>query len=166
MRAPEARQRLLDHLTTLGIGAPIVDYPAHSTVEEGKALRSQMAGTFTKNLLLRDKKSRLFLLSAHEDTVVDLKTLHTKIGAQGRLGFAAPDVVRTLLDVEPGTVTPLALLNDTAGAVTFVIEKDLLDAEQVNFHPMIQTESIGLSPAQLAAFLDSCAHPPVAVSLT
>jgi Ala-tRNA(Pro) deacylase len=75
-------------------------------VEEGKVLRAQMTGTFTKNLLLRDKKSRLFLLSAHEDTVVDLKTLHTKIGAQGRLGFAAPEVVRTLLDVEPGTVTP------------------------------------------------------------
>lgn len=74
--------------------------------------------------------------------------------------------MRTLLDVEPGTVTPLALLNDTDGAVTFVIDADLLDAEQLNFHPMIQTESIGLSPAQLAAFLDSCAHPPLPVSLS
>lgn len=90
MSAPEARRRLLDHLAALGIDAPIVDYPAHSTVEEGKTLRAQMTGTFTKNLLLRDKKSRLFLLSAHEDTAVDLKTLHTRIGAQGRLGFAAP----------------------------------------------------------------------------
>ena len=166
MSASDARQRLLDHLASLGIEAPIVDYPAHSTVEEGKALRAQMTGTFTKNLLLRDKKSRLFLLSAHEDTVVDLKTLHTKIGAQGRLGFAAPEVVRTLLDVEPGTVTPLALLNDTDGAVIFVIEEDLLDAEQVNFHPMIQPESIGLSPTELIKFLDSCNHSPLLVTLT
>jgi Ala-tRNA(Pro) deacylase len=135
-------------------------------VEEDKVLRAQMTGTFTKNLLLRDKKSRLFLLSAHEDTVVDLKTLHTKIGAQGRLGFAAPEVVRTLLDVEPGTVTPLALLNDTDGAITFIIEEDLLEAEQVNFHPMIQTESIGLSPTELIKFLDSCNHSPLPVRLT
>ncbi len=81
------RHRLVSYLTGLGIQAPIVDYPSHSTVEQGKARRGQMSGTFTKNLLLRDKKNRLFLLTAHEDAAVDLKTLHRRIGAQGRVGF-------------------------------------------------------------------------------
>jgi Ala-tRNA(Pro) deacylase len=109
----------------------------------GRCGRGTATSTSTRPGTTSDKKSRLFLLSAHEDTVVDLKTLHTKIGAQGRLGFAAPEVVRTLLDVEPGTVTPLALLNDTDGAITFIIEEDLLEAEQMNFHPSSRLKASG-----------------------
>ena len=82
-----ALDKLLARFAKLGIAAPTVPYPAHQTVEEGKALRGDMAGTFTKNLLLKDKKGRLFLVVAHEDGNVDLKTLHTRIGASGRLGF-------------------------------------------------------------------------------
>jgi Ala-tRNA(Pro) deacylase len=84
------RERLLRRLDELGIAATMVPYPAHRTVEEGKALRGRMAGTFTKNLLLKDKKGRLFLVAAHEDRVIDLKTLHSRIGASGRVGFARP----------------------------------------------------------------------------
>src|SRR3546814_1771442 len=83
-----ARDRLFQRFAQLGIDAPTVPYPAHRTVEEGKILRGPMAGTFTKNLLLRDKKDRLFLFSIHEDRALDLKTLHTRVGANGRLGFA------------------------------------------------------------------------------
>ncbi|WP_432540742.1 prolyl-tRNA synthetase associated domain-containing protein [Kineococcus sp. SYSU DK002] len=162
-----SRQRLLDQLSELGIETSVVDYPAHSTVEEGKALRAQMhmSGTFTKNLFLRDKKNRLFLVSAHEDTAVDLKTLHTRIGAQGRLGFASPELMRDLLAIEPGTVTPMGLMNDTSGVVTCVLEERLLGEEQINFHPMVHTESIGLSPQELLTFLASCDHSPTVVQL-
>jgi Ala-tRNA(Pro) deacylase len=124
-----------------------------------------LAGTFTKNLFLRDKKKRLFLLSVHEDTTVDLTTLHHAIGAQGRLGFASPELMSGLLGVSPGTVTPLALMNDAANRVTFVIEETLLSAEQLNFHPMTQTESIGLTPDQLTRFLAQCDHTPVPVKI-
>jgi Ala-tRNA(Pro) deacylase len=74
---------LFQRFHELGIAAETVPYPAHQTVEEGKALRGQMAGTFTKNLLLRDKKKRLFLVVAHEDCALDLKTLHPRVGANG-----------------------------------------------------------------------------------
>ena len=158
------RQRLAERLAQLAIDAPIVPYPAHSTVEEGKQLRGQMAGTFTKNLLLKDKKSRLFLLSVHEDAIVDLKTLHTLLGAQGRLSFASPDLIVALLGVGPGTVTPLALMNDTETVIALVLDASLLDADQINFHPMIHTESIGVTPAQLTTFLDACEHPPLAIA--
>jgi len=84
------RDRLLARLLDLGIDAPVVRYPVHTSIEEGKRLRGSLPGTFTKNLLLKDKKGRLFFVTAFEDTDVDLKSLHTRIGAQGRLGLPPP----------------------------------------------------------------------------
>jgi Ala-tRNA(Pro) deacylase len=157
------RSRLLDFLSGAGIDAPIVRYPAHTTVEEGKRLRGDLPGVFTKNLLLKDKKHALFFITAQEDTEIDLKTLHTKIGARGRLGFAAPDTMIDLLHVTPGTATPLALFNDTSQSVTLVVDQALEGAEQLNFHPMIHTESIGLSWEQFTAFASACGRTPVVV---
>jgi Ala-tRNA(Pro) deacylase len=160
-----SRGRLFARLAELGIAAPIVPYPAHETVEEGKRLRGDMAGAFTKNLLLKDKKGRLFLLAIHEDRELDLKTLHTRIGANGRLGFAAVERMEALLGVSPGALTPLGIIHDETGEVTVVIDNVLLDAEQVNFHPLVQQESIGLSPDALIAFVRSCAREPLIVDL-
>lgn len=81
-----ARTTLLTKLNDLGIDCNIVDYPEHTSIEDGKRLRGNLRGTFTKNLLLKDKKGRLFFVTAYEDTEIDLKTLHRRIGAQGRLG--------------------------------------------------------------------------------
>ncbi|MCC6610916.1 MAG: prolyl-tRNA synthetase associated domain-containing protein [Burkholderiales bacterium] len=158
-----ARARLFDRLSALGIEAPTVPYPAHETVEEGKRLRGDMAGTFTKNLLLRDKKARLYLLSIHEDRALDLKTLHTRIGAKGRLGFAPAERMIESLGVQPGALTPLGLMNDAAQAVTAVIDVSLLQAEQLNFHPLINTESTGIKPAELLRFIRSCGREPMLV---
>lgn len=161
--ASEARTRLFDRFASLGIAAPNVPYPAHETVEEGKRLRGEMAGTFTKNLLLKDKKGRLFLFSIYEDRALDLKTLHLRVGANGRLGFAPAERMIELLGVQPGALTPLGLINDTEGLVTVVIDASLLDAEQVNFHPLINTESTGLRPADLLTFIRSCNREPMIV---
>jgi Ala-tRNA(Pro) deacylase len=161
--ANDLRARLFDRFTSLGIAAPTVPYPAHETVEEGKHLRGEMSGTFTKNLLLRDKKARLFLLSIQEDRVLDLKTLHTRLGANGRLGFAPAERVVKTLGVQPGALTPLGLINDLDGAVTAVIDASLLQAEQVNFHPLINTESTGLRPDDLLRFIRSCGREPMLV---
>lgn len=163
--ATEEKQRLLARLQDLGIEAPIVPYPEHTTVAEGKRLRGDLAGTFTKNLLLKDKRGRLFFLTAFEDTAIDLKTLHTRIGGRGRLGMASADVMHEVLHVTPGTATPLSLMNDTDQLVTLVIDKALDSATQLNFHPMVQTESIGLTPDQFATFVTSCAREPLVVAL-
>jgi Ala-tRNA(Pro) deacylase len=161
----DMRARLFDRFRDLGFDPLIVPYPAHSSVEEGKALRGALSGTFTKNLLLKDKKGRLFLVVAHEDRAVDLRTLHTKIGANGRVGFAGGDQMRTVLGVEPGALTPFAALNDRAGAVTLVIDAGLLTADQLNFHPLVQTESTGIHPGALLAFIRSCDRQPLVVDL-
>lgn len=159
----KARDHLFERFATLAISAPVVAYPAHSTAEEGKALRGDLPGTFTKNLLLKDKKGRLFLIAFHEDRALDLKTLHTLIGANGRLGFAPAERMEALLGVSPGALTPLGIINDTNGLVTVVIDAVLLDSEQINFHPLVQEESVGLAPADLLAFIRSCDREPLVV---
>ena len=163
--AREERDRLIAHLAGIGIDAPVVPYPEHSSIEEGKRLRGDLPGTFTKNLLLKDKKGRLFFVTAFEDTDIDLKSLHTRIGARGRLGFASADLMAERLRVTPGTATPLGLLNDTENTITLVVDEALAEAEQLNFHPMTHDESIGLSWSQFNAFLASCGREPVVVPL-
>jgi len=159
------RRELFDRLASLGIQTRVESYPEHETVAEGKALRGDMAGTFTKNLLLKDKKGQLFLVAAHEDRDIDLKTLHTRIGARGRLGFAGPERMIAALGIEPGALTPLAVLNDEAARVSVVIDADLMEAEQVNFHPLVSTESVGLRPDDLTRFIESCERTPIIVDL-
>lgn len=157
----EARERLFTHFSSLGIAAPTVPYPAHQSVDEGKILRGAMTGTFTKNLLLKDTKSRYFLFAVHEDRVLHLKTLHTRIGAKGQLSFASGERMLELLGVAPGALTPLALITDREGAVTPVIDAALLRATQVNVHPLINTESTGLHPDELLRFVRSCGREPL-----
>lgn len=158
-----AKARLRARFDALGIAAPTVPYPAHQTVEEGKALRGAMAGTFTKNLLLRDKKGQVFLFAIHEDRILDLKTLHGRVRANGRLGFVPAERMLELLGVPPGALTPLGLINDAAGVVAVVIDASLLGTEQVNFHPLVNTESTGLAPEELLAFIRSCGREPVVI---
>jgi len=141
------RERLLDRLASLGIRPEVVPYPAHSTVEEGKALRGNMAGTFTKNLLLKDKKGKLFLLSIHEDRVIDLPA----------------ERMQELLGVVPGALTPMGLINDGDALITAVIDASLMTSAQLNFHPLANTESIGISPAELVSFIRSCRREPLIV---
>jgi len=161
----KAQANLFARFAALGIAAPTVAYPAHATIDEGKRLRGRMAGTFTKNLLLRDKKGRLFLLAIHEDRELNLKTLHTIVGANGRLGFAPGERMVEVLGVAPGALTPLGIINDRDGLVTVVIDAVLLDADQVNFHPLVNTQSTGLSPQELLSFVRSCGREPLVVDL-
>jgi Ala-tRNA(Pro) deacylase len=158
-----ARERLAQRFASLKIEAPTVPYPAHKTVEEGKLLRGAMRGTFTKNLLLKDKKNHLFLLAIHEDRSIDLKRLHRLVGGKGQLSFASAETMIELLGVAPGALTPLGLINDTQGTVTAVIDASLMQAEQVNFHPLINTESTGLRPLDLLNFIRSCGREPVLI---
>ena len=155
------RKRLFDRLADLGIATTTVPYPAHRTVEEGKARRGSMPGQFTKNLLLRDKKGALFLIVVCEDRSIDLKTLHKSIGAQGRLGFSAPDVMRSVLGCEPGSLTPFAVINDLPGQVHVVLDAEMMRADQLNFHPLVNTECTSIAPGDLIAFLKACERSPL-----
>ena len=157
------RERLFGRLSSLGIKAEVVPYPAHSTVEEGKALRGSMAGTFTKNLLLKDKKGKLFLLAIHENRAIDLKSLSSLIGGRGHLSFVAGARMQELLGVVPGALTPMGLIHDSNALITVVVDASLMASAQLNFHPLTNTESMGISPAGLTSFVRSCGHEPLIV---
>lgn len=139
-----------------------VPYPAHSTAEEGRPLRGDMPGTFTTLPAQRQKRTPL-LVVAEETRSIDLRTLHVKIGASARLGFAPPDIVREILGAEPGALTPLALMQDCDHATTVVLDDKLMNA--VDLLPLINTESIGLSPMQLVRFITATGHQRIAVKL-
>ncbi|GAA1331657.1 MULTISPECIES: YbaK/EbsC family protein [Brachybacterium] len=160
------RAIVLEHLASVDVDVRPVPYPEHSTVEEGKRLRGDLPGTFTKNLLLRDKKSNLYFLTAHEDAEIDLRTLHTRIGARGRMGFASVEVMEERLHVGPGTATPLALVHDPDAEITLVVDQGLEHADQLNFHPMVQSESIGLTWEEFTRFAHSTGHPPVLAAMS
>ncbi len=75
-------------------------------------MRGEIPGGHTKNLFVKDKKGRLFLLVLGEETVVDLKRVHEKIGAQGRVSFGSAELLEEVWGVRPGAVTPFGAIND------------------------------------------------------
>ena len=82
---PPRRADLLAFLDRLGIATTTVEHPPLFTVEESRALRGEIAGGHTKNLFLKDKKDRVFLVVAEEDAAIDMKTLHKRIGSAAAL---------------------------------------------------------------------------------
>jgi len=123
------------------------------TVDEARALRGTIPGLHTKNLFLKDKKGGLFLVTVPEDAAVDLKSLHTALGARGRVSFASGELLREVLGVEPGSVTPLALVNDPDHRVTFILHQAFADADPVNVHPLRNTATVTLRRDDFLAFL-------------
>src|SRR5262249_3139964 len=103
---------LFAFLTPLGITHVTVTRPALCTVEQSRELRGTIPGGHTKNLLLKDKKGALFLVTALEDAVIKLKSLHRRLCASGRFSFASTELLRATLGIEPGAVTPFAAMND------------------------------------------------------
>ena len=143
-----------------GIAHETIRHPALFTVEQSKALRGEIEGHHVKNLFLKDKKSQLFLVTARESTVIDLKTLHQVIGGQGRLSFCSAEQLMQHLGVEPGSVTPLSLINDKNHAVRFVLDQALLDGQRINVHPLLNTMTTSIGSDDLVKFLESTGHLP------
>ena len=107
---------------------------------------------------MKDKKSRYFLLTAQEDTEIDLKTLHKLLGAQGRFSFGKADKLLEYLGVTPGAVTAFGIINDRSGDVTFAIDKRLLEHEKINCHPLTNEATTTIARDDLLAFAKTCGH--------
>jgi Ala-tRNA(Pro) deacylase len=90
---PASPDDLIAYLTALGVETSTVDHPPLFTVEDSRNLRGEIAGGHTQNLVVQDKKGRLFLLVLGEETAVDLKRAHEKIGAQGRVTFGSAELL-------------------------------------------------------------------------
>lgn len=152
---------LLARLAELGIETILYRHPPLHTVAESQAQRGRMPGSHIKNLFVRDKKRRYWLVTVPEDAVIDLKALRRILGATGNLSFATAAALAELLGVRPGAVTPFAVINDRSGAVTFALEQSLLDTAPINAHPLHNAATIAVAPSDLLRFVEACNHPPL-----
>jgi len=151
---------LNDFLARHRIDAERFDHPPVMTVEESERLVPTLPGAKTKNLFLRNKKGdRHFLVTVPHDLAVDLNALGARLGA-GRLGFASAERLERHLGITPGSVSLLALVNDAAHAVEFVIDRRLWQADAVHAHPLRNDATMVVPHASLERFLDVTGHPP------
>jgi Ala-tRNA(Pro) deacylase len=155
---PASPDDLFAYLDSLGIEHQTVNHAPVFTVEEARAQHARVAGGYTKNLFLRDKKGALYLVVAPEDAAIELKSLHRLLGATGRFSFASADLMRELLGVEPGSVTPFAVMNDKSGQVTVILDAAMMAHEMLNFHPLMNTGTTTISRDGLLQFLEATGH--------
>ena len=161
---PATEEDLFARLSELGIETETVRHPAVFTVEESKALRGDLPGGHTKNLFLKDKKGALWLVVALEDRAVDMKDLRRRIGS-AQLSFGRPELLKEVLGIDPGSVTPFAVINDTENRVNVVLDAEMMSFQALNFHPLTNTATTSVTPEGLAAFIRSCGHEPAVVAL-
>jgi Ala-tRNA(Pro) deacylase len=163
---PKTPDELFAFLESLGIFVSTVDHPPLFTVAESQSLRGEIAGGHTKNLFLKDKKGAYFLVTVEEEAVVDLKTVHTLIGASGRVSFGKPDMLMELLGVAPGAVTVFGAVNDTGGRVKIVLDEGLMREETINAHPLTNEATTSIRRSDLLAFLKAIGHEPHILKVT
>jgi Ala-tRNA(Pro) deacylase len=157
---PASPDELFAYLDSLGVVHKTVRHPPLFTVEESQALRGKIPGAHTKNLFLRDKKGTAFLIVTLEDATIELRSLHRLVGASGRFSFGSADLMRELIGVEPGSVTPFAVINDKLLRVAVVLDAAMMAHAVLNFHPLVNTGTTAISREGLLKFLEATGHKP------
>ena len=158
----KTRPDLIAFFDAHGIDHATTDHVAVFRVGEGEDIKQGIPGAHTKNLFLKDAKGRLWLISAQDDTQIDLKRLHPVIGS-ARLSFGSAELMEEALGVTPGSVTAFAMINGAERDVTFVLDRRLAQAERVNFHPLVNTATTGVSRAGFARFFQALGVTPLVV---
>lgn len=157
--AMDNEDRLFADLNALGIAHVVVEHQAVFTVDESSKIDRDMPGAHTKNLFLKDASGQFWLVTVSAQARVDLKALPVAIGSK-RVSFGKADDMMALLGISPGSVTPLAAINDAAGKVKVVLAADLAAQDRINVHPLRNTATIGLSSADLIRLLTHWDHTP------
>lgn len=163
--APLGSRELLALLESLDIAHRTETHKAVYTVAESRELRADFPGGHSKNLFLRNKKGRMWLVTCLEDRQIDLKRLAEHLGA-GRFSFASAERLMRYLGVIPGAVTPFAVINDRENAVRMVLDAGLLEHDPLNFHPLDNAMTTAVSAEGLLRFLEHAMHPPQIVDLS
>ena len=153
------REDLFARLESLGIETRTRNHAPVFTVEEARALRGEIPGGHCKNLFLKDDKGNIWLIVCLEEAPVDLKAAPAKIGSR-RLSFGKPELLMEVLGVEPGSVTPFALINDAATRVNVVLDAAMMAHDLVNYHPLRNDATTTIRSADLVTFIKSCGHEP------
>ena len=159
-------QRVYQFLDQLGVSYQRIDHPAAMTMEDCQAVDLVLNAATCKNLLLCHRQNTAFyLLLIPGDKVFKTKDLSAQIGSS-RLSFAAPEYMRAYMDITPGSLSVLGLMNDTENHVQLLIDRDVLNGEYIGFHPCINTTTLRLRTADLVnTIIPAMRHVPKLVSL-
>ncbi len=144
--------KLFDHLKELKIEYTLYTHEPVYTVEQAQKT-THVPGVGVKNLFLKDDKKRLYLVVAQFDTMIALKKLAKKLYAP-KLRFAQADLLKKYLGVEPGSVTPLGLINDTNHEIMVIFDAALLDNDLIGVHPLRNNATVTLTPHDLKLFVE------------
>ena len=156
-----------DFLDKLGVAYRRVDHPAAATMQDCEAVDAALGVRMCKNLFLCNRqKTDFYLLLMPGEKPFRTKELSNQLGV-ARLSFGEAEDMTRLLGVMPGAVTVMGLINDTAGAVRLLVDKDLLLDGEIGCHPCVNTSSIAFSMQDLLEkVLPKTGHAFTSVTLT
>ena len=151
-------------LQRLEIAYELHHHEAVFTVEESSKIDANIPGVHCRNLYLRDKKKKNFLVVAANETQVDMKALQDKLGC-ARLSFGSAARLWEFLGIRPGSVCPFTVMNDPDHHVQVVLDAQMMATEIVNYHPLDNRMTIGLAPDDLLKFFAHSGHKPIVLDL-
>lgn len=159
-------ERCYELLGSLGIEFSRVDHEHADTIEACLGIEGALGCRICKNLLLTNRQqTAVYLLLMPGDKPFSTKVLSKQLGVS-RLSFATPEQMLKYLDITPGSVSVLGLMNDSENAVQLVIDRELLADEYLGCHPCINTSSLKLAMSDvLERFLPAVHHEPVFAEL-
>lgn len=162
----EKEIRTYDFLDQLGIDYVRVDHEQADTMEACKEIDAILDTFICKNLFLCNRQKTVFyLLLMPGDKPFKTKELSAQIGSS-RLSFGGPKEMERLLDLTPGSVSVLGLLNDKEGKVNLLVDRDLLEAPDFGCHPCVNTSSLKIKTKDLfEKVIPGMDHEPVFVTL-
>jgi Ala-tRNA(Pro) deacylase len=154
---PTAPEQLLAVLDGLGIEYSLHHHRAVFTVAESEEVDAEIPGTHCRNLFLRDDKKNNFLVVLQNATEVDIKKLPPIIGSK-KLSFGSAERLWDYLGVRPGSVCPYSIINDKDKQVKICLDKSMMETDIVNYHPLLNTMTIGVKTKDLIRFIENCGH--------
>ena len=159
-------QRVYELLNKLDVPFQRIDHPATMTMEACAAVDEALEATICKNLLLCNRQcTQFYLLMLPGDKPFKTSILSKQIGSS-RLSFAAAEYMEEYLDITPGSLSVLGLMNDHENHVELLIDEDLLGGEYIGCHPCINTSSLRLRTKDLMErIIPSTNHIPRLVTL-
>lgn len=151
-------ESVLDYLTVHGISYSIFHHPAVYTSEEADVYTADLPGFRAKNLFLsNNNETRHYLYVCHENQRANLKQLAKKMN-DSRLRFGNEKNMTDFLGITAGALSLLALINDPFDRIRVIIENEVLQAESVLLHPLVNTATVILSREGLNEFLSISGH--------
>ena len=163
---PDKERRVYKLLERLDIPFEGVDHEVAPTIEACRGIEEELGIMPCKNLFLRNRQKTMFyLLLMPGDKKFLTKDLSHQLGIS-RLSFAEPEYMEQYLDITPGSVSVMGLMNDTEGNVNLVIDGDILRSEYIGCHPCMNTASLKIKTRDiLEKFLPYTGHTWTAVEL-